>query len=102
MSEEDDNKKFISMADSFIDLANEHCNNSENSLVNASFLYGSARFAAFLTASTSDSKESYEGNMGGAVDYYIEEFRKMLQEHMKQYVSVFQEAPRYEHLMKKD
>ena len=39
--------------------------------------------------------------MDGAVDYYTEEFRKMLKEHMKQYVSVFQEAPRYEHLMNK-
>jgi len=102
MSEEDDNKKFISMADSFIDLANEHCENSENSLVNASLLYGSARFAAFLTASTSESKESYEGNMDSAVDYYTEEFKKMLEEHMKQYVGVFQETPRYEHLMKKN
>ena len=101
MSAEDDNKNFIKMADSFIDLANNHCDDSENSLVNASFLYGSARFSAFLTASMAESKEKYEANINSAVDYYTEEFRKMLKGHMEQYVSVFQEAPRYEHLVKK-
>ncbi len=101
MSKENDDKKFIQMADAFIDLANQHCNDTENSLVNASFLYGSARFSAFLTASMAESKTTYESNIDNAVDYYTEEFNKMLKEHLEQYKSVFQEAPRYEHLMKK-
>lgn len=101
MSTEDD-KKFINMADSFIDLANQHCDSTTNSLVNASFLYGSARFCAFLTASTAESKENYEANIDDAVDYYAQEYKKMLAEHMNQYKSAFDEAPRYEHLMKKE
>lgn len=103
MSSEDENKQFISMADSFIDLANQHCDQSTNSLVNASLLYGSARFSAFITASMAQSKDTYEENIDHAVDYYTEEFKKMLKEHMEQYKSIFkeQEAPRYEHLIKK-
>ena len=101
MSQAEDDKKFIQIADSFIDLANQHCENSQNSLVNASFLYGSARFCAFITASLAESKDTYEANIDKAVDYYSEEFKKMLKEHLEQYKSVFKEAPRYEHLMKK-
>ncbi len=89
------------MADSIIDLANKHCDTTENSLVNASLLYGTARFSAFITASMAESKQTYEANIDNAVDYYTEEFKKMLKEHMEQYKSVFQEAPRYEHLVKK-
>lgn len=101
MSTEDDNKKFISMADSFIDLANQYCDDTQNSIVNASFLYGASRFCAFMTASTAGSREKYEANIDDAVDYYTQEFKKMLAEHMEQYKSAFQEAPRYEHLIKK-
>lgn len=97
----DDNKQFISMADSFIDLANQHCDDSHNALVNASLLYASARFSAFLTASVAESKEAYETSIDSAVDYYTQEYKKMLNEHMEQYKSVFTEAPRYEHLIKK-
>ena len=100
--EQDDNKKFIQMADSFIDLANQHCETTQNPLVNASMLYGTARFCAFITASMAESKTSYEDNIDNAIAYYNEEFGKMLREHLEQYKSVFQETPRYEHLMKKN
>ena len=100
MSNADNDKKFIQMADSFIDLANQHCDDAENPLVNASMLYGTARFSAFITASIAESEATYEANINNAVDYYTEEFKKMLLEHLEQYKSVFQEAPRYEHLMK--
>lgn len=98
----DDDKKFIDMADSFIDLANQHCDKAQNPLVNASMLYGTARFCAFITASMAQSKQSYEDNIDNAINYYTEEFAKMLKEHMEQYKSAFEAAPRYEHLMKKN
>ncbi len=97
----DENALFISMADAFIDLANQHCEQTKNALVNAAMLYGTARFCAFVTASMAQSKDTYETNIDNAVDYYTEEFQKMLREHMEQYKSVFQETPRYEHLMNK-
>lgn len=101
MSTEDENKKFIQIADTFIDLANQHCDDSANALVNASFLYGSARFCAFLTASAAGNREKYEANIDDAVNYYTEEFARMLREHMEQYKSVFeQQELRYQHLMK--
>ena len=86
-----ENKQFINMADGFIDLANKQCEGNQNALVNASFLYGAARFSAFMTASGAKSKESYTNEMDNAVEYYTQEFSKMLKEHMQQYVTVFKE-----------
>ena len=82
-------KKFIAMADLFIEQANKQCEDSDHQLVNASMLYASARFSAFITASMSESKENYEEGIDQAIDFYLEEFRKMLKEHMQQYKVVF-------------
>ncbi len=83
------NENFIKLADIFIAQANAECENADHQLVNASLLYASARFSSFITASMSETKESFEENVDGAIEFYTEEFDKMLKEHMKQYGSVF-------------
>ena len=85
----DADKKFIRMADHFIEQANQQCNENDHQLVNASLLYASARFSAFITASLAESKETFEKNTDEAVAFYVSEFEKMLREHMKQYKSTF-------------
>lgn len=82
-------KKFIKIADYFIDEANKQCSNVDHRLVNASLLYASARFSAFITASLSESKESFEEGTEAAIAFYLDEFKKMLKEHMEQYKSTF-------------
>jgi len=84
-------KAFIKMADHFIDQANQQCNKNDHQLVNASLLYASARFSAFITASLSESKENFEAGTDEAIAFYVEEFEKMLKEHMRQYKSTFDE-----------
>jgi|GEM_PF-1489902 len=79
------NENFIKLADVFIDQANKQCDGADHQLVNAALLYASARFSAFITASMSESKESYESGIDSAIEFYSEEFNKMLKEHMKQY-----------------
>ena len=101
MTEVDENRQFLDTADAFIDLANEQCSDRNNALVNASFLYGAARFSAFITATAMGDLQKYEADIPDAIDYYSKQFRSMLEEHFEQYKSVFNEAPRYEHLMKK-
>ena len=86
---------FIKMADLFINQANKQCEQADHQLVNASMLYASARFSAFITASMSESKQSYEAGMDQAIEFYMAEFKKMLQEHMQQYSVVFDKKPQY-------
>jgi hypothetical protein len=82
-------KNFIKTADIFIEQANKQCEEIDHQLVNASLLYASARFSAFITASMSESKESYEQSADAAIEFYLEEFKKMLKEHMQQYKTAF-------------
>ena len=92
-------KKFINIADHFIDQANQQCEKNDHQLVNASLLYASARFSAFITASLSESKENFEEGTDAAIAFYVEEFEKMLREHMRQYKSTFdkRDTPPYPH-----
>lgn len=88
------------MADAFIDQANTYANETDTAKVNASFLYGAARFSAFITATSMSNQQAYEADIPDAVEYYSTQFRSMLEEHFEQYKSIFQDAPRYEHLVK--
>ncbi|SMM98542.1 hypothetical protein SPONN_2570 [uncultured Candidatus Thioglobus sp.] len=89
---QEENERFIQMADAFISEANRQCDIAEDpdhQLVHASLLYASARFSAFVTASLSKSKKHYQQSIDEAVEFYTQEFNKMLKEHMKQYEVAF-------------
>ena len=107
MSDQPDNQKqsdkhFYKMADSFIDLANQHCENNDNAEVGSAMLFASSRFSAFVVASFAQNKDHYEGEIDNAVEYFGNEFKRMLTENLDQYKTVFEEAPKYDHLVKKD
>jgi predicted solute-binding protein len=79
-------KKFINMADDFINQANNFCSDeTDHRLVHASLLYASARFSAFLTSAMSETREMYDESTDKAIEFYMEEYEKMLKEHFKQY-----------------
>ncbi|SFV58757.1 hypothetical protein MNB_SUP05-5-1104 [hydrothermal vent metagenome] len=88
-------KKFIKIADTFITNANQLCEveKPDHQLVNAALLYASARFSAFITASLAGSKDNYQKNSDEAIKFYVDEFTKMLKEHIKQYEVVFDKKP---------
>ena len=96
MSEADDkalqietDKKFIKMADLYIKQSNKLCEDTDHQLVNASLLYASARFCAFITAAMSENEKIYDEGTDAAIEFYMVEFEKMLKEHMKQYKTSF-------------
>lgn len=92
-------KKFIKLADKFIDQANANCGDDDHQLVAASLMYASARFSAFISAAMVENKEDFEHGTEDTIAFYMEEFEKMLREHMKQYKSNFDTrvTPPYPH-----
>lgn len=104
MNQEERNKQFRDMADSFIDLANKHCDQVESTKVGSAQLYATTRFCAFVVASGSKDLENYESEIDNAVDFFSAEFKKMLTENMDEYKAVFKQreegSGRYEHLIK--
>ena len=89
------------MADTFIDTANTHCESTDSSEVGSAMLFATSRFSSFVVASHADNKTSYEAEIDNAVEHFTKEFKRMLIENLDQYKTVFDDAPRYEHLVKK-
>jgi HD-like signal output (HDOD) protein len=104
MADEQDNKQFYKTADSFIDVANNHCENQESTRVGSALLFATARFSSFVVASQSKDEESYEAEIDNALEFFSSEFKRMLKQNLEDYKSAFkarEDAPKYEHLIKK-
>jgi hypothetical protein len=80
---------FYDRADAHIALANEHMATVPRGRVSASFLYGAARFNVYVAARNCDSKEIMESERESILAYYLDEYRKMLNEHLDDYIGNF-------------
>lgn len=85
MSNTKKSKEFYEMADAFIALANEKSNSAEAGVVSATFLYAAARFNTYLVASGSVSKNDFVSNKEKSMEYFMVEYKKMLDEHFADY-----------------
>ena len=91
MSNTDKDKEFYEMADAFINLANTQGKNVHPGKVSAAFLYAAARFNTFIAASGSGSANEYASNKENSFDYFMAEYKKMLEEHFTDYYENFDE-----------
>jgi O-acetyl-ADP-ribose deacetylase (regulator of RNase III) len=78
-------KKFYEMADAYIALANEQSGDTDQGTVSATFLYAAARFNTFLVASTSGSADEFASRKEDVIEYFVTEYKKMLEEHFADY-----------------
>ena len=85
MSDTDKDQEFYDMADAFIALANKHAKNVNPGKVSAVFLYAAARFNTFIVASGAPSASEFGASKDNAHDYFIAEYKKMLEEHFTDY-----------------
>jgi len=76
------NRKFRKMADRFIDTANRQLSDTEPSVVSSAFIYGASRFSAFVATHKAGSLARFDELHDEAVEYYTEEFKKMLIENL--------------------
>lgn len=88
-NQDEDERAFFDRADSFIRLANDHCDRVEAGRVSASFMFALARFNAFVCAGTCKSAEEMKGDRKRALDYFTAQFRKMLGDNFDDYVEHF-------------
>lgn len=88
MSEQIDNA-FFERADRFIALANNELGGDTKGKVSASFMFGAARFAAWLSAGNYRSGEHLGTAKDQTLDYFTQQFRAMLEEHLDDYVENF-------------
>ncbi|MCB2184147.1 MAG: DUF3144 domain-containing protein [Desulfobulbaceae bacterium] len=90
MSNTEKDKQFYEMADAYINLANQQSKDGEPGKVSATFLYAAARFNIFLVASGSESAQDFESKKEKVFDYFMDEYKKMLEEHFADYKENFE------------
>lgn len=85
MSNTHKDREFLDLADAFINLANQQCATIEKGKVSAAFLYAAARFNTYLVATSAPDVEQFKESQPGAQEYFLQEYKKMLVEHMGDY-----------------
>ncbi|MDH5183441.1 MAG: DUF3144 domain-containing protein [Gammaproteobacteria bacterium] len=89
MNDNEKRKIFTQMADIFIDVANSKCEEQDKTMVASAFLYGAARFCAFVVAAEAGTEEKFDADHDSALRYFNNEFNRMFGEHLSDYKGVF-------------
>lgn len=82
-------KEFFDRADEIIKLANAQLRDEHRSKVSASTLYAAARFNAFVSAASYSDGDQMAADLTEISDYFVEQYKKMLDEHLKDFASNF-------------
>jgi len=83
-------QEFVRRADEHIQTANAQINEYVTpGEVSASFMYGVARFNAWLAAREYKSAEDFKAEKEKAMEYFISEYKKMLEEHIDNHIQNF-------------
>lgn len=82
---------FFKRADAYIFQANEQLTSANKGEVSASMLYGTARFNAWVSAGEFESPEAMKAAKEQTIKVFLEEYQKMLSEHLDDYIEHFHE-----------
>lgn len=88
MSDGDDT--FFDRADAHIFLSNDQLQSVSKGKVSASTLYGTARFNAWLSATGWNNAEEMKNAKDETLEYFVTEYRKMLEENLNDYIENFE------------
>jgi hypothetical protein len=84
MQEVDD--EFYNRADAHIHLANDQSDDIGRGKVSASFMFALSRFNAYVRATGFDSHEEMMVGKKEAIEFYVDQYRKMLDENYDDYL----------------
>ena len=88
MTEND--RQFFNRADAFINTANTQLEQGNDAgQVSASMMYGLARFSAWFSASGWQSSEDMAKAKAETLDFFVNEYRKMLELNLDDYIAHF-------------
>ncbi len=82
-------EKFFERADKHIHLSNSQLSDASKGKVSASMLYSVARFNAWVSASGWNDGKEMDKAKQETIDYFVEEYKKMLTENLEDYINNF-------------
>lgn len=80
---------FYNRADAHISIANEQIGKAGQIPTNTSFMYAVCRFNAWVVASGFESSEEMKFAKDGALEYFVDQYKEMFNEHLDDYINNF-------------
>ena len=93
MFESNPDKAFFDRANQFINVANEHNQDPQikTGEISASFMYSLSRYNAWFASTSFENGEQMQQKKSEMVAYYVDEYRKLLEGNMEDYIQHFDE-----------
>jgi len=86
-----EDETFFERADSHIHLSNQQISDAvSRGKVSASMMYSTARFNAWLSACSHDNGDEMTENKHDTIEYFVAEYRKMLEENLNDYIENYE------------
>ena len=82
--------RFREIVDSFIDQANDLAGHNSIENVGMALLYAAARFNAYVVSQHADSEQDYLADLPRAREFFLKQYREMLEENLDDYQRVYQ------------
>ncbi len=83
--------KFYDRADAHIHLSNDQMTEVSRGKFSASMMYAAARFNAWVSACGFDSRAEMAQLKAETLEYFVAEYRKMLEENLDEYIEKFEQ-----------
>jgi len=81
------NNDFLKRADAHIALANEQMGEGlTQGEISASFMYGNARFNAWIAACSFETAQDMREDKDQAIEYFVNEYKLALEEHLNHHI----------------
>ena len=80
---------FYARADAHISLSNDQLDGAAPEMVNASMMFASARFCAWLSAGGFKDAEAMAAKRVETIEYFVAGFRQMIEGNMDAYIANF-------------
>ena len=90
-TQEIQDEAFWDRIDEVVDLANQQTEHAESDDVSSSLLYATARFNAYLLASSAENADEIKAGKESAVEYFTEKYRQLLIVNIGDYIENFDE-----------
>ena len=84
-------EQFFNMADGYIKLANDQCDDEKSGKVSMAMQFAVARFNAFIFASMCESPEEFEKDRDTAIKYFVSQYEEALKENLDDYQNNYTE-----------
>lgn len=85
MTNKTDETVFWNLVDTFIEHANDACEDQDPSMVSAALLNAAARFNAFVVAASSIDRKEYIDEVDASLSYLTGRYRDFLRENLEDY-----------------